>query len=209
MAFTHSSYALEDKEKSVDYERLEFFGDSLIGFIITELLYPYHSKDEKLLSPGQLSKSKHFLVSATVLNKVASQLDLQAVVLGNFPSKTQKSNKDSKLLSDVFEAFIGALYFDLGLLASKNFVIKHLWEPYYLDSLQRTDYTSFLQEIMQKESQKLPSYSYSFQEEDKEFIASCCCNNFKTTAKGKNKKSARSNAAFLMLKKMKKLPDNA
>lgn len=117
-AFTHSSYAHEQRVES--NERLEFLGDSALEYIITYKLYCDYSMNE-----GNLSKFRQKLVSEAPLAMVVEELGLDVYIL---KGKGELKNKvDSKAIkADLFEAIVGAICLDSGLVQAKNFVLKTL-----------------------------------------------------------------------------------
>src|SRR5262247_4801934 len=110
-AMTHSSHAHETNAPTGDNEQLEFLGDAVFGFLISDFLY----RSNPGLSEGQLSKLKGFLVSAANLVKFAEQLSLGDYLhLGRGEEKTGGRTKQA-LLVDAFEAVLAAIYLDGGL----------------------------------------------------------------------------------------------
>lgn len=111
-AVTHSSHANErNLGEFRDNEQLEFLGDSILGFLVADMLYRAHPK----LSEGQLSKLKGFLVSAANLVKFAERFEIGSFLeLGRGEEKTGGRFKQT-LLVDAFEATLGAVYLDGGL----------------------------------------------------------------------------------------------
>ena len=100
MAFTHSSYANENNKQS--NERLEFLGDSVLGLIVTQVIY---SKTD--FKEGQLSKLRALLVSEEPLSRIIDMLDIEKLMLkGKGESKSKVSSKAIKC--DLFEAIVGA-----------------------------------------------------------------------------------------------------
>ena len=190
----HSSYS-KKHEEITDYEKLELFGDALIGFVVTEFLYAENHKKSTPL--GTLCRRKHFLVSEKVLSQVATNLKLTDLILHNL-SSPQSLKKG--ILSDVFEALIGVIYLETGIENTKQFLLKWLLKPFYPKSLTRIDYSTILQELNQKIDKTVPHYH--FHKEGEEFIAECHCQNQITVAKAKSKKMARTEAAHLMLHKL-------
>src|ERR1051325_5977233 len=109
-AVTHSSHAHE-QNTGADNEQLEFLGDAILGFIVSDLLYRAHPS----LTEGQLSKLKGFFVSSANLVKYAERLRLgQFLQLGKGEEKTGGRTKQA-LLVDALEAIIGAIYIDGGI----------------------------------------------------------------------------------------------
>ncbi len=138
---------------SNDFERLEFLGDRVLGLIISSLLYNKY----KELDEGDLSKKYSYLVQKNFLYKISSELLIEEIVLYNF-----KKNNNNKMLvsifSDTVESIIGAIFIDGGYKPSYNFV-KKFWLPYLDIQITKTqDPKTFLQELSQQKSKKLPEY---------------------------------------------------
>ena len=148
-ALTHRSHAHEqDLGSAEDNERLEFLGDSILGFLISDSLY----KARPTLSEGQLSKLKGFLVSSANLVKYAEQLRLGDYLrLGKGEEKTGGRRKQA-LLVNSFEAVIAAIYLDGGLDAVSVVVLKFFRrqiEDVAETSERIADFKSTLQEELQ------------------------------------------------------------
>ena len=150
-AITHRSSG------SNNYERLEFLGDSLLGFIIAEAIYSrFPDADE-----GQLTRMRASLVRQETLAELGRNLDLgNYLVLGPGALKSGDQARDS-ILSDVFEAIIAAIYLDGGMNACREFIDRMfasrlaLCEP---DNVFKDPKTR-LQELLQKSSLQLPEYA--------------------------------------------------
>lgn len=112
--FTHSSYAHEHGAE--DNELLEFFGDAIIEFVVTEFLYKNSAGDE-----GKLTVKRAEIVSREPLLRAIKELGIEKhVLLGRGQEKT--SREDEKLYSSVYEAVVAGIYLDGGLLPAKNFI---------------------------------------------------------------------------------------
>lgn len=151
LALTHRS------KSSRNYERMEFLGDSILGFVIAEWLF--NQFDE--LSEGKLSRMRSSLVRREALAAVARQLKLgNYLILGEGELKSGGFDRDS-ILADSVESIIGAIYLDAGFVAAERFIHTHfeflLDQTSELKSLK--DPKSRLQELMQKLGYRLPSYS--------------------------------------------------
>ena len=146
-ALTHRSI----KTELGDYERLEFLGDSIVGFVVASELYKRFPQS----SEGTLSKLKAELVSGKNLAKIAKKEGFGAYLRLNIGE-----NKNASFLADIFESIIGAVYCDGGFTPASSLVRRLL-----NDSIQETkgiggkkDYKSLLQIVCQKLYQKPPTY---------------------------------------------------
>ena len=155
-ALIHSSHAHE-QNISEDNEQMEFLGDSVLGLVVSDLLFRAHPD----LSEGELSKLKGFFVSSANLVKYAEQLDLgRYLYLGKGEEKTGGRSKQA-LLVDAFEAIIGAIYLDGGLDPARQLVSKFM-EP-QLDEVKMgarrsVDFKTALQEMLQARSLGVARY---------------------------------------------------
>ncbi len=156
-ALTHRSHAYRSgQERTQSNERLEFLGDSVLGLIVNEYLYgAYPDRSE-----GELTKMKSLVVSRAVLSRASETIDLgRHLILA--PGEVDAGGRTrSSILSDGFEAVLGALYLDGGLMPVQNFVRREL-----LGSLEATladhqlaNYKSLLQEKIQAELKTPPRY---------------------------------------------------
>jgi ribonuclease-3 len=109
MALTHPSFAHEHGS-SVSNERLEFLGDAVLGLVVAHLLYEAHPGWRE----GELTRARHALVNMRSLASLARELSLGRYVrLGRSELRSGGDEKDS-ILSDLFEALLGAIYLDAG-----------------------------------------------------------------------------------------------
>ena len=141
---------------------MEFLGDSIVGFFISDFLFRKHTT----LSEGELSKVRAHLVSSANLSKLARQLHLgDFLLLGKGEEKTGGRKKQA-LLADVFEALVAAIYLDGGLAAAQNFVMR-IFEPDLKTigsgELRLRDFKSQLQERLQ--ALRFPPAEYSIVKE--------------------------------------------
>lgn len=127
-AFTHKS-ALKKYTLPESFETLEFMGDSVLGFVITKFLFDKF-KDEQ---EGFLTKARTKLVRGKTLSDIAEKLELYNWILMDDKGMRNNWNKNPKILEDVFEALIGAIYMDLGLLHAKKFILNIFQDPKYVD----------------------------------------------------------------------------
>jgi len=160
-ALTHRSRVHEDASGGViDNESLEFLGDSVLGFVIADLLFrqfPQHNE-------GQKSKLKASLVSATSLGRLGEKLGLgDYLILGRGEEKTGGRQKLA-LISDCYEALIAAIYLDGGIDPARTFIQRQfegLIEEARITGAHARfteDYKSALQEWLQSQDRGLPVY---------------------------------------------------
>lgn len=149
-AFVHSSYAHENKLEG--NERMEFFGDAILQYIVTEqLMELYKNKDE-----GDLSKIRSAIVSMESLTKVVDRLGIEDCVLMSNGQK--KIGKPKKLESNLYEAILCAIYLDGGMECAKKFVLKTL-SAQFVQAPKVIDFATELKEYC--EANKL-QFEYKF-----------------------------------------------
>jgi ribonuclease-3 len=126
-AITHSSCFNEKKDiRQSDNEKLEYLGDAILNSIITILLYKkYKNKDE-----GFLSNARSCLVKREALTEVAITINLQKHM--SYGNGDQNVPEESKVLSNMMESLIGAIYLDGGMRKVTK-VIKQLFTPFFTD----------------------------------------------------------------------------
>lgn len=202
-ALTHSSYVNELKiNKWENYQRLEFLGDAVLELVSSEFLYEGNS----VMSEGKMSKVRASMVCEPALAFCAKKIKLGELILLGKGEEAGGGRERNSILSDVFEAIIGAIYLDGGLEEARKFIHK-----FVLDDVEENqlfvDSKSILQERIQADSDKTLRYelvSETGPEHDKTFEVAVYINDERmATAIGHNKKDAEQQAAYLVLKKMK------
>lgn len=148
-AFTHKS-ALKQYSVKTSYETLEFLGDSVLGFVITKMLYDKYQNEQE----GFLTKARTKLVRGKTLATIALQIGLADFVLMDEKGMRNQWYKNPKILEDVLEAFIGAIYLDLGLCQVKKFVSKH----FDMSSFEDDNYKDIVMRWCQSNKIALPEY---------------------------------------------------
>ena len=195
-ALTHPSYNGDANTKHQDYEKLEFMGDSVLGYVTADLVY----KNRPEMSEGDLTKLRSVLVSTKPLAAYARKISLdQYVRIGHSITASQVKESD-KILENVFESLIGAIYLDAGLKAAYRFIkyilLKDI-KSYDADNL--TDYKTKLQEEIQAEHRDAVQYvtiSQSGPAHDRTFTVQVKYNDIVLgTGTGKSKKKAEEMAA--------------
>lgn len=149
-ALTHSSYAAENPGCK-DYERLEFFGDAVLKFVVSEyLLDRFPDYDE-----GQLTEIRAVLVSDKTLAEIAEQINLSKYILLGRQVQMRPS-----IMAHAMEAIFGALYQDLGLFQVQNLIVRLFGSR--ATSVDRDEikenYKAQLQELTQSKGQGVPLY---------------------------------------------------
>jgi ribonuclease-3 len=156
-ALTHRSrFRGRPDSHRVTNERLEFLGDALLGFIVGEALYRrFPDQDE-----GYLTRLRAKLVSRDALARYARRLGLGPHLLMSENAERSRGRSNPNILSDAYEALIGALYLDQGLEAARTFVHRTALDPTDLDALaaEHRNYKSLLQEHLQAHGRDQPSY---------------------------------------------------
>lgn len=209
-ALTHRSHAYRaGQERLQSNERLEFLGDSVLGLIVNEYLYRrYPDRSE-----GELTKMKSLVVSRAVLSRAAERLDLgRHLILA--PGEVDAGGRTrASILSDAFEAVLGALYLDGGLEPVQRFVQRGL-----LVSLDQTladhqlvNYKSLLQERVQAQLKTPPRYkvtSTSGPDHAKRFVVEVVVRGrVLGRGEGNSKKLAEQRAAREALQVVQQHPD--
>lgn len=205
-ALTHKSYCYEYPEAgSAHYESLEFLGDAILGFVISDLIF----QQTPLLTEGELSKIKAHLVSAKNLIQFANKLDLGRFLrLSRGEEKTGGRTKKA-LLVDCFEAVIAAVYLDGGIEAARAF-IERQFGPTMQDvgsqAFTSPDFKSQLQERLHQLDQAEPTYvlvQESGPDHHKHFVVNVIAGNVVLAqGEGKTKKEAQQNAAQAALERL-------
>ena len=202
-AFTHKSALKEYEQFTESFETLEFIGDSVLGFVITKFLFDqYESKQE-----GFLTKARTKLVRGETLANIAKILGLEKMVVMDEKGMRNGWNNNPKILEDVFEALIGALYMDLGLLHAKEFVLRIYNDPKYIDlNLIMIDdnFKDHLMRYCQLNNWQLPEYRVSGHHEGIFYIDIYVNGQFMSRGAAKSKKQAEQNAAKLFFEQLKK-----
>ena len=201
-ALTHPSYNGDANTKHQDYEKLEFMGDAVLGYVTADLVY----KNRPEMSEGNLTKLRSVLVSTKPLANYARKINLPEYIrIGHSITADQVKNSD-KILENVFEALVGAIYLDAGLKYAYRLISTLLMKDildYDVDNL--TDYKSKLQEEIQAEHRDAVQYvtvETSGPAHDRTFKVQVLYNGIVLgVGEGKSKKKAEEMAAKSALSK--------
>ena len=202
-AFTHKS-SLKKYTLDESFETLEFMGDSVLGFVITKMLFDRHETKQE----GFLTKARTKLVRGNTLAHVARHLGLDEWILMDDKGMRHGWNTNEKVLEDTFEALIGAIYMDLGLLHAKKFILNLYNNPILIDMDQLLiddNYKDILMRYCQTTKIELPQYPI-INHECGVFSVSVIVNNTVCGhGQGKNKKQAEQHAAYQALFYLKQI----
>lgn len=146
-AFTHTSYSNENPSFT-SYERLEFLGDAILEFIISDYLYK-----ERHLTEGVMTKMRANYVCEEALATYAHDLKFEEdIKLGSGELETGPNNT---ILADVFEAFVAAMYLDIGFEKTQEMVLKIMLKYITKGVDFLHDYKSTLQELVQTDKKSV------------------------------------------------------
>lgn len=202
-AFTHPSVKKRQKS-NVSYQRLEFFGDKVLGLIIAEHLFEMFPNETE----GEISKRHAHLVCGEVCAQIASQNDLGSYLILSDSQEKDHGRTNDKILENVLESLIGAMYFDAGLAVTKKIVLKLFKDTIDVAKYIPQDSKSKLQEWVQKKYQMTPIYDVSERlvgDGNKLFEVSVTIAglDFIQNGMGKTRKSAEKAAALKMIEFLK------
>lgn len=157
LALTHSSYTNEHPDFDGHNERLEFLGDAVLELCVSELLYERFGG----LREGELTYIRSGLVSQGALARLALELELDKCLRLGRGEEEQGGRRREALVSDAFEAVLGAVFIDGGFEAARG-VVRALFTPLLPAGEGKEkpkDNKSFLQELMQRDFQDRPVYT--------------------------------------------------
>lgn len=201
-AFSHSSYANEHKAKA-DYERLEFLGDAVVDLVVADYLY-----NNKMEKEGEMTKVRASYVCENALAEYSLNLGLNKYIKVGHGEEKEGGKYKKTIVADIFEAFVGAIYVDLGYATARK-VVLNIIVPYIEDPNISffSDYKSALQEYVQT-YQKSLSYVLVKEEgpaHEKCFTVDVVVDNIVYgTGVGASKKEAEQEAAKSALEKLAK-----
>ncbi|MBK7229057.1 MAG: ribonuclease III [Ignavibacteriales bacterium] len=196
-ALMHRSFLeeLEDEDKS--NERMEFLGDSVLSLVVAEYLFKNFPNEEE----GFLTKVRAKLVNKFALSDAAEEMGLENFILINQNLTHSFARAQKTVLSDAFEALIGAIYLDQGIKVANNFIHKTLIDPIVKNDeyLKDENFKSQLLEYAQANKIDAPNYVVINEEgpqHDRTFTIKVTLGDaFEGIGLGKNKKTAEQNAA--------------
>ena len=154
-ALTHSSYANENREKHIpDNERLEFLGDSILGFVVADYLYRnFPDKPE-----GELTRIRADLVCERNLAEAAATIELGSYLLLGHGEEQGGGRRRDSIVSDAMESVIAASYMDGGFAAAKEIIDRLILSDIPKDRPRNFDYKTAFQELVQRKKDQQIHY---------------------------------------------------
>lgn len=194
-ALTHSSYANEQGPGHKYNERLEFLGDSVLGFITADKFF--HAFRD--IPEGRLTKLRASTVCEESLYEFAKQIDLGSYLLLGKGEEKNGGRDRASIVSDAFEAVIAAIYLDGSIEPAREFVLRFVMTAVEEKTITFKDYKTQLQEIIQKNPEEQLQYVLSGEsgpDHDKRFEVEVHLNsNVIGKGIGRTKKQAEQEAA--------------
>ncbi|MBQ1951082.1 MAG: ribonuclease III [Clostridia bacterium] len=201
-ALTHSSYVNERRDRGDCYERLEFLGDSVLGFITAQYLYEKERESE-----GELTKLRAAVVCEKALCSYSQSLEIGSYMRLGRGEQQSGGHKRPSILADMYEAVLAAIYLDGGMQPAEAFVLRFIIPE--IENQRRRhfkDYKTALQEIVQQNPGERLEYvlvGESGPDHNKTFSAQVHLNsNVIGAGRGHSKKEAEQQAAREALKLM-------
>ncbi|WMC19745.1 MAG: ribonuclease III [Enterobacteriaceae bacterium PC38] len=161
-------------------ERFEFLGDSILNFIISNILF----KKFPLINEGEMSRIRSNLINYKTLSKIAIKFNLIKYVKLKQKKINNYNHYKNLILSNIIEALIAGIYLDSNIYTIEQIILN--WYNKYIIkiklSILNKDYKTILQEILQKKKIKLPKYSIikiNGKTHNQKFIINCKINCFK------------------------------
>lgn len=202
-SFTHRSYLNENRGFGLPHnERLEFLGDAVLELIATEYLYKHYPYSE-----GELTNFRSALVNYKMLSDIAKRLGFDDYLLMSRGEAKDMGRARQVILANAIEAFIGAIYLDLGYTISSQFITKHVLVelPSIIEGGTYVDPKSKLQELIQEKKGITPTYgvvSESGPDHNKVFVVAAFMGNVEIgRGEGPSKQEGEISAAEDSLKK--------
>ena len=204
-ALRHSSYANEHRGANIfSNERLEFLGDSVLGFVTAEYLFAKHPTAPE----GELTRIRALLVCEDSLHEVAQRLELGQYLLLGHGEENGSGRTRASTLADAVEAVFAAVYLDGGIDAARRLIHRVLLDTEREDVAEekRRDYKTLLQEFVQRSPNQTLAYvmvGESGPDHAKTFLAEVHLNGERIgSGSGRSKKEAEQMAARDAMEKL-------
>lgn len=202
LALTHPSCNSEQNTKHQDYERLEFVGDAVIGFVSADIIYRVHTD----MDQGLMSKLRSYIVCSKSLANYSRIICLYDFIHIGHSITLAQLEKSDKILEDVFEALMGAIYLDQGIDVAYRVIEKFILEDVKNTGIEQlVDAKTKLQEDIQSEYREAVKYELIDEygpAHDRTFTVQVTFNGLVLgVGSGKSKKAAEEAAAKDALRK--------
>ena len=201
-AFIHKS-ALKVYNFETSNETLEFMGDSVLGFIVTKFLFDKFEKNQE----GFLTRARTKLVCGKTLAAIAEKLGLYKWTIMDEKGMRNEWFRNPKIMEDVFEAFVGAIYLDLGMIHTRQFVLRVFNDPEIVDMnavLRKDDnFKDILMRYCQARKYDLPEYVMDAKDSTRFRVRVFVTGNDRGFGVGTTKKEAEQKAACFALKNLR------
>lgn len=155
-ALTHRSFAFEAKAVVETNEKLEFLGDSVLNFVITDFIFRRFPKFDE----GRLAELRANLVNMDTLANLARRMDLGRCIFMGRGAELTGGREKASILADCFEAVLGAIYLDLGIEEARGFILREFRDVIFQQVTRRelADFKTILQEYAMDKIGVMPIY---------------------------------------------------
>lgn len=155
LAFIHRSFLNENPRVQESNERLEFLGDAVLEFVVSEHLFKKFSKEDE----GHLTALRAKLVNTISLSETAKELEIGSLLCLSKGEEKSGGRENPSLLANTVEAIIGAIFIDQGIEAAQEFIDKFILKKIpEIVKISLKDPKSLLQEFVQANGHSTPFY---------------------------------------------------
>ncbi len=202
-ALTHSSFANENRRLGLgSNERLEFLGDSILGFVVAEYLYHTYPDSPE----GELTRMRADLVCEKSLAKIAYGIHLGDFLKLGHGEEQSGGRKRESILADAVESVLAATYLDGGFSKVQEMITRLLLQDAVPEHPRNFDYKTALQELVQREKDQVLQYHLLYEsgpDHDKQFAVEVTLNGTVVgNGSGSSKKRAEQEAAHAAIKQL-------
>ena len=199
-ALSHPSLKQTDNSKR-DYERFEFLGDAILGFLVTEMIFNKFTDYEE----GHIAKIKAYAISGDILVKIADTINLADHIIMTRGEETSGGRSNHNNIENTMEALLAAIYLDSNIDQVRT-IVTTLWSKHIENiDFSTADPKTYLQELLQNKTHIMPKYEVIKQEgavHSPIFTVRVSVSDKSQTGTGKTIKEAEKNAARKLLKEI-------
>lgn len=197
-AFTHKSAVGYPGASTESFEKLEFLGDAVLGFIVGRYLYESY-KDTPTINEGFLTQLRTKLVSGKALAVIAQRMNIDSLIIMSPKAMRSNFNTNPRILEDVLESLIGAVFVDQGMVAARQFVLNIIHTHVDTEMLRNRNFKDKLMQWCQQRGEPLPEYISTTLPDGGFSVAARACGQ-SGTGRGGTKRDAEQIAAQECLK---------